>query len=269
MDGGARGGAGGRAGQRRWPASRPLSGGDINEAYEVTLRRRAALFVKTNAAFARGDMFAAEARGLAWLGEAGCAARPGGVVAVGGRNDVAVSGAGDDRAGAAGARLRRAAGPWAGGAAPSRRGRVRPGPRQLRRPAAAGEHVRGRRWPEFYRARRLAAQLSRAVDGGLASRRMRRGFERLFADAGRAVSGRPSRRRGCTATCGAATCSCDERGRAVPDRPGGLRRPPRDRPRDDAPVRGLRRARVRGLRRGVAARPRPRRAACRCTSSIR
>ena len=36
-------------------------------------------------------------------------------------------------------------------------------------------------WERFYRARRLEAQLRRAVDGGLASERMRQGFERLFA----------------------------------------------------------------------------------------
>jgi len=36
-------------------------------------------------------------------------------------------------------------------------------------------------WPAFYRERRLEAQLRRAADGGLASDRMRRGFDRLFA----------------------------------------------------------------------------------------
>ena len=41
-----------------------------------------------------------------------------------------------------GAQLRRTAGPRAGGAAPARRAGVRPGPRQLHRPAAAEEHAR-------------------------------------------------------------------------------------------------------------------------------
>ena len=49
--------------------ARPLSGGDINDAYEVTLDDGRTLFVKSNAS-APGDMFIAEARGLAWLGEA-------------------------------------------------------------------------------------------------------------------------------------------------------------------------------------------------------
>ena len=35
-------------------------------------------------------------------------------------------------------------------------------------------------WAEFYRTRRLEPQLRRAADGGLASSRMRQGFERLF-----------------------------------------------------------------------------------------
>jgi fructosamine-3-kinase len=35
-------------------------------------------------------------------------------------------------------------------------------------------------WPEFYRERRLEAQLRRAADEGRASTRMRQGFERLF-----------------------------------------------------------------------------------------
>ncbi len=49
--------------------ARGLSGGDINEALAVTLSDGREVFVKTNAAAPPG-MFAAEARGLAWLDEA-------------------------------------------------------------------------------------------------------------------------------------------------------------------------------------------------------
>src|SRR5262245_49970802 len=49
---------------------RPISGGDINEAYQVALEDGRTVFAKTNR---RADpaMFPAEARGLAWLAEAG------------------------------------------------------------------------------------------------------------------------------------------------------------------------------------------------------
>src|SRR5688572_6031082 len=50
-------------------SARPLGGGDINEAYEVGLADGRTVFVKTNASAPAG-MFAAEARGLAWLAEA-------------------------------------------------------------------------------------------------------------------------------------------------------------------------------------------------------
>jgi fructosamine-3-kinase len=50
--------------------ARPIGGGDINDAYAVSLGDGRLVFVKTNAR-APADMFAAEARGLAWLAEAG------------------------------------------------------------------------------------------------------------------------------------------------------------------------------------------------------
>lgn len=46
-----------------------LSGGDINEAFQVTLQDGRAVFVKTNR-HAPGGMFPAEAQGLRWLAEA-------------------------------------------------------------------------------------------------------------------------------------------------------------------------------------------------------
>ncbi|HEX6273398.1 MAG TPA: fructosamine kinase family protein, partial [Polyangiaceae bacterium] len=50
-------------------SARRLSGGDINDAFEVRLEDGRAIFVKTNAR-AAPEMFPAEARGLAWLAEA-------------------------------------------------------------------------------------------------------------------------------------------------------------------------------------------------------
>ena len=49
--------------------TRPLSGGDINDAYRVTLASGRAVFVKTNDG-AHPRMFPCEARGLSWLAEA-------------------------------------------------------------------------------------------------------------------------------------------------------------------------------------------------------
>ena len=57
--------------------------------------------------------------------------------------------------------------------------------------------------------------------------------------------------------------------RAGADRPGGLRRPPRDRSRDDAAVRRLRRALLRRLRRSLSARRRATKSASRSISSTR
>jgi fructosamine-3-kinase len=48
-------------------SSRRLGGGDINDAFAVTLADKKQVFVKTNANAPRG-MFEAEARGLKWLG---------------------------------------------------------------------------------------------------------------------------------------------------------------------------------------------------------
>ena len=54
----------------RVTATRPLGGGDINEAWEATLAGGRTVFVKSNARAPAG-MFAAEAKGLAWLADAG------------------------------------------------------------------------------------------------------------------------------------------------------------------------------------------------------
>ena len=53
----------------RVSAARRLTGGDINQAYALTLSDGRSVFVKTHPGPPAG-MFAAEAKGLAWLREA-------------------------------------------------------------------------------------------------------------------------------------------------------------------------------------------------------
>jgi fructosamine-3-kinase len=52
-----------------------LGGGDIHEAYAVTLRGGERVFIK-HSADAPPDMFPAEAAGLAWLAESGAVVTP-------------------------------------------------------------------------------------------------------------------------------------------------------------------------------------------------
>ncbi len=155
--------------------ARPLSGGDINLAFSVTLADGRRLFVKTNARAPRG-MFAAEARGLRWLAEPNALRVPA-VLAVD-ESFLALELVGgearpardfDERLGRGLAALHRAGAPGFGldhdnfiGRLPQANG-------------AVGD------WAAFYRARRLEAQLRRAVDGGLATSPLRAGFARLFA----------------------------------------------------------------------------------------
>jgi fructosamine-3-kinase len=159
-------------------ASRPIAGGDINEANEITLVDGRRLFAKTNARAPRG-MFAAEARGLAWLAEASTLRTPN-VVAVSHAEDahrflileLLVSGSPardfDERLGRGLAALHRFGAPSFGLDHHNFIGRLP----QTNAPAT--------NWADFYRTRRLETQLRRAVDGGLATARMRRGFDRLW-----------------------------------------------------------------------------------------
>jgi fructosamine-3-kinase len=160
----------------RVASARPVSGGDINSAHAVTLDDGRRLFVKSNGR-APGGMFQAEARGLAWLAEAGAVRVPA-VVAVGeaflALELVVASPPArdfDERLGRGLAALHRFGAPRFGLDHDNFIGRLPQGN------AAVG----GDTWPAFYRQRRLEAQLRRAVDEGQASSRMRRGFERLFA----------------------------------------------------------------------------------------
>jgi fructosamine-3-kinase len=158
--------------------ARSLAGGDINQAYEVDLADGRRLFAKTNARSPRG-MFAAEARGLGWLGEAGALRIPR-VVAVSPPEaaaqflvlELVESGRPvrdfDDRLGRGLAALHRFGAPGFGLDHDNFIGRL------------PQSNAAAPTWLEFYRERRLEAQLRRAVEGGLASDRMRRGFQRLF-----------------------------------------------------------------------------------------
>jgi fructosamine-3-kinase len=156
--------------------ARAVGGGDINRADAVTLADGRKLFVKTNAREPAG-MFAAEARGLAWLAEARALREP----------EVVAHGPGflalelveaaspardfDERLGRGLAALHRHGAPRFGLDHDNFIGR-------LPQDNAAASHGD---WAAFYRERRLEPQLRLAADEGLASSRLRRGFERLFA----------------------------------------------------------------------------------------
>jgi len=158
--------------------ARPLAGGDINDAYEVALADGREVFVKSNVS-APNDMFVAEARGLAWLGEAKALRVPG-VLAASGANDLTPFLAlelirprqreadFDERLGRGLAALHRHGAPAFGLDHDNYVGRL------------PQKNTYGVTWPEFYRVRRLGPQLRAAADAGLAPARVRRDFERLF-----------------------------------------------------------------------------------------
>jgi fructosamine-3-kinase len=162
-------------------SARPVGGGDINRADAVTLADGRRLFVKTNAREPSG-MFEAEARGLRWLAEAGALRVP--AVVAAGRGFLALELIDPPRGGAAAPpardfdeRLGR------GLAALHRHGAPRFGldhDNFIGRLPQDNAPASQPGWAAFYRERRLEAQLRLAVDEGLASSRMRRGFERLF-----------------------------------------------------------------------------------------
>jgi fructosamine-3-kinase len=155
-------------------SARPVSGGDINSAHEMTLTDGRVVFVKSNFV-ADPTMFAAEARGLAWLAQARALRVPE-VLAVGDtflvlerisparrRADF------DERLGRALAALHRFGAPGFGLDHDNFIGRLP----QSNTPAPT--------WPEFYRARRLEPQLRLARGAGMCSSSMSRGFDRLFS----------------------------------------------------------------------------------------
>lgn len=153
-----------------------LHGGDINDAFALALADGRRAFVKTNADAPAG-LFEAEARGLAWLGEARAVRVPA-VLAVGGdrpaflalelveaaakRRDF------DELLGRALASLHRAS-PAAFG---------------LDHDNFIGSLPQSNRshptWAAFFRAERLEPQLRLAHDAGRLPPALRRGFERLW-----------------------------------------------------------------------------------------
>ena len=163
---------------RRVVSVAPISGGDINEAFELRLVDGQSVFLKTNA-HAPLAMFAAEAHGLEFLEQARALRIPK-VLAVSSERErpsflllefirPARRRRGfDDELGRGLARLHRAGAPSFGLDHPNFIGRLP----QANLPQPT--------WAEFYRAQRLEPQLRLAVDSGRAPRSLGGDFERLF-----------------------------------------------------------------------------------------
>lgn len=160
-------------------SARRLSGGDINEAFELSLTSGARVFLKTNAD-AAASMFPAEAHGLEWLRAAGALRVPRVLAVSAGRDDEPsflvlelltpsrpVRNF-DERLGQGLAALHRFGAPRFG----------------LERDNFIGSLPQRNRahgsWAEFFWHERLCPQLDLAERGGHAAR-LRSGFERLRA----------------------------------------------------------------------------------------
>ncbi len=152
------------------------AGGDINEAYRVELEDGRRVFVKTNATLPPAA-FQAEARGLAWLAEAGAvsvprviavADEPPGYLVLQAIKVGPKTPAAEERLGRELADLHRSGAPSFGLAAASWLATLP----QDNSPEAD--------WPTFYRARRLTPLLERAAARGLLGRTLRARFDRLF-----------------------------------------------------------------------------------------
>lgn len=159
----------------------PIAGGDINEAFAVTLTSGTQCFVKTQENAPR-DLFPTEAKGLRWLAESGSLRVP---------EVLAVSDYDDDD------------GPPFLALEFVKVGPRRPKYEELLGHGLAALHRSGaptfgleydnyiarfpqvntpcEKWPEFYVLRRLEPQLKRAVDGHNASSTMKSFFKKLFA----------------------------------------------------------------------------------------
>ena len=164
---------------------RALSGGDINDAWRVTLSDGRAVFVKTHDG-AEADMFPLEAEGLAWLAEANAIRTPRVLAASASYLALELIEPGRrtpdfaERLGRELAALHRF------GAEPLRAREARASQRfgwrednfiaSLRQDNTCEED-----WPSFYARRRLEPMLRRASERGLASAAMTKGFDRLFA----------------------------------------------------------------------------------------
>ena len=160
-------------------ASTPLSGGDINEAFELRLADGQSVFLKSNAQAAL-EMFAREARGLDFLRAAGALRIPR-VLACSAENEqpsflllefvrpAAPCPGFDEQLGRGLAALHRFGAPGFGWPESNFIGRL---------PQANAMHPT---WAEFYRVERLEAQLRTAVDARRAPPALARDFERLFS----------------------------------------------------------------------------------------
>lgn len=154
-----------------------LSGGDINDAFAVTLADGRSVFVKTNDRSPPG-MFDAEARGLAWLAEARALRLPE-VLGVGGAGEPPYLALELLTPGRRRARFDEELGQ--GLAALHRFGAARFG---LDHDNFIGSLPQSNRsadtWLDFFQSERLEPELALAVDSGRADAGLRRGFERLF-----------------------------------------------------------------------------------------
>jgi len=169
-----------------------VSGGDINQAAQITLGDGRELFVKSNPRSPAG-MFAAEARGLHWLAEAGALRIPQVVAASAPGAEVQFlvlelirrgrpARGFDEELGRGLAALHRFGAPGFGLDHDNFIGRLPQSNRPTSVPhSASASGPASANWAGFYRERRLEAQLRMAADAGLASTEMKRGFARLFA----------------------------------------------------------------------------------------
>jgi fructosamine-3-kinase len=151
-----------------------LSGGDINDAFVLRLVDGRRVFCKLNAA-ADPAMFPAEARGLAWLGQARALRIPE-VLAVDSHflaleylEPARHRGGFDEELGRGLSALHRFGAPSFGLDHDNFIGRLP----QANAPLPS--------WNEFFRLRRLEPQLGRAADAGLIDRSLRRRFDRLLS----------------------------------------------------------------------------------------
>ena len=233
-----------RSARRCVGAHRPVHGGDVARSYAVDLADGRTVFAKTHPA-APAHFFTTEAAGLRWLRDG---VEPGGPIAV--PEVLAVS---DDAPEPPRARVDRRGrcpcGPTptaSGGSAPGWPGCTRPAPRASAARTAGPPGVGHCRttppptWAEFYATQPAAAARAprprrdalppAAIDGlGArrgAARRVRRRRRAAGAAARRPLGREPAGRCRRPALAGGS---------------GRARRPPRVRPRDDAPVRRLRR----------------------------